>query len=220
MERRTFADRRDAGRRLGAAVAHMRLEQPLVLGIARGGVVVAAEVAALLGAELGVAVARKLGAPRNPELGIGAVSADGTVVLDPEVVEATGASEAYVQAEIEREVAEARRRIAAFNGSHSHDATGRTVVLIDDGIATGVTAKAALQALRRAGAARVVLAVPCAPPRTVDELREEADEVVSLIIDHDFVATGQYYAQFQPASDDEVRAALESAAKRRGAVSP
>ena len=88
-------------------------KQPLVLGIARGGVVVAAEVAALLGAELGVAVARKLGAPRNPELGIGAVSADGTVVLDPEVVEATGASEAYVQAEIEREVAEARRRIAA-----------------------------------------------------------------------------------------------------------
>lgn len=216
---RTFADRRDAGRRLGSVLAGLELDHPLVLGVARGGVIVAAEVAAALGADLGVAVARKLGAPQNPELGIGAVTADGTVVLDAEVVDATSASEAYIRAEIERQVEEAQRRTAVFDGEYGRDSAGRVVVLVDDGIATGVTAKAALRALRRAGASRVVLAVPCAPPQTLDEMRQEADQVVSLIIDRDFIATGQYYARFPPVSDDEVRAALFEAAKRRGATS-
>jgi len=215
-----FEDRRDAGRQLGAAVARLGLEDPLVLGIARGGVIVAAEVADALDAELGVAVARKLGAPMNPELGIGAVTADGTVVLDEEVALATGASESFVRAQIERETAEARRRLEAFDGRFLRDPAGRVVVLVDDGIATGVTARAALRALRRAGARSVILAVPCAPPRTVDELGLEADRVVALIIDRDFIATGQYYRDFRPVSDEDVLAALEAAATRREKISP
>jgi predicted phosphoribosyltransferase len=220
MDGRVFADRRDAGRSLAAALSLLHLEDPLVLGIARGGVIVAREVAAALQADLGVAVARKLGAPSNPELGIGAVSADGTVVLDEEVARATGAGEAYIRTETEREVAEARRRIAAFDGKFPGNPAGRNVILVDDGIATGVTAKAALRALRGAGAAAVVLAVPCAPPQTVDELRQDADKVVALVIDRDFIATGQYYRDFRPVSDDEVREALETAVRRRERISP
>jgi putative phosphoribosyl transferase len=220
MDRGEFADRRDAGRRLGGALALLGLRDPLVLGIARGGVVVAAEAAAVLDADLGVSVARKLGSPMNPELGIGAVTADGTLVLDQEVVEATGASESYIRGEVERQVAEAQRRSEAFDGRFARDTRGRDVILVDDGVATGVTAKAALRALRRAGAATLVLGVPCAPPQTVEELREEADRVVVLVIDREFVATGQYYREFGPVEDDEVVAVLEAAARRRERTAP
>jgi len=206
-----FVDRRDAGRKLGESLARMKLDDPLILGIARGGVIVAAEAAAVLDAELGVSIARKLGAPRNPELGVGAVTPDGTVFLDADIAAATGASDSYLEAEIARETAEARRRLEAFDGEYRAEPRGRTVVLIDDGIATGVTAKAALRALRRAGAKRVVLAAPCAPPRAVTEFSAEADEVVVLVVDPDFMATGQYYRDFRPVTDREVRDALASA---------
>lgn len=220
MDSPPFLDRRDAGRKLGAALALLGLEQPIVLGIARGGVIVAEEVARRLDAELGVATARKLGAPGNAELGIGAVTARGSVVLDSELVRETGATEDYLRQEVAAQREEARRRLEAFGNAGEHNVHGRSVILVDDGIATGVTAKAALRGLRQEGAAFVVVAVPCAPPLSLDGLREEADTVVSLIIDHAFVATGQYYVDFRTVSDGQVRAALEEAAtRRRGRVS-
>jgi len=215
MSNPPFADRRDAGRRLGAALASRGLDHPLVLGIARGGVIIAAEVAALIHGEAGVTVARKLGAPANPELGVGAVAADGTVFLDERLVSATGASPEYLEREIAAEVEEARRRLKAFDGLYHHVAAGRSVIVVDDGIATGVTARAACRALRKESPASLILAAPCAPPSAVEGLRDEADEVVVLVVDPDFMATGQYYRDFRPVSDADVRAALAAAFKRQ-----
>lgn len=204
-----FADRRAAGTALAAALAHLPSEA-LVLAIPRGGVEVARAVADALGLELDVVVVRKLGAPRNPELAIGAVGPDGVAVLDP-VVLATlpPVDPAYVEAVAAREGAEIERRLAAYRGERpALRVEGRVCVIVDDGLATGSTARAALLWVREHRAARAILAVPVAPGKTIEALREIADEVVCLETPSPFQAVGQFYRHFEQLGDDDVVRAL------------
>jgi predicted phosphoribosyltransferase len=214
-----YRDRRQAGIELGREVERLALERPLVLGIPRGGVPVAAEVARAIGAELGVVVARKIGAPWNPELAIGATTANGALWLDDEAVALVGASEGWIETERRRQVEEARRREALFHGTHRPAIAGREVVVVDDGIATGSTAIAAVRAVVAEGAARVVLAVPIAPPSAVARLREIADDVVCLREDPEFLAVGSYYVDFEQVRDAEVKAILDAHRAGRSASS-
>lgn len=208
-----FRDRRDAGRRLGAVLAERAdlgtTEAPaVVVGIARGGVVVAAEVAAILGAPLELVVARKIGAPGSPELAMGAV-APGVTVLDRSTVALVGATDRQVESEIEAERAELVRRERRYlAGRGAVEIAGRIVVLVDDGLATGATAVASVRWARSRGARRVVLAVPVASAEAVARLRREADEVVVLHVPEDLAAVGAWYGSFPPVGDDEVVAAL------------
>jgi predicted phosphoribosyltransferase len=199
-----FADRNDAGARLARALPGP-LPDPLVLGIPRGGVVVARVVADALDAPLDVIVVRKIGAPGNAELAIGAIGPDGRVALDHRVIDALdGVPTAYIEAEAERQRAEIARREHAYRGERPPlDVTRRCVVLVDDGIATGATARAALLWLREHGAARVILAVPVAPPRTARELAEGA-EVVAVITPETYHAVGQWYDRFDQVEDEAV----------------
>jgi putative phosphoribosyl transferase len=205
-----FTDRIDAGTRLASMVAG-RVEPPaVVLGIPRGGVIVAGRVAALLGWSLDLVVTKKLGAPRNPELGIGAV-APGVRILDPEVIDVLGVSGAWLEEETERVAAEVDRRTHAFHaGPRLVAVSGRTVVVVDDGVATGGTARAAGMWARVHGAARVVLAVPVAPPGVERRVGDAFDEVLALERPTDFVAVGQCYVDFTQVSDEEVRAVMET----------
>lgn len=206
---RRFRDRVDAGSRLAAALADLALERPVVLGIPRGGVVVSAEVSRVLDADHGVIVARKLGAPWQPELAIGAVSASGVTYLDPDIAQRAGVNDEYLRREVEAQTAAARRYEDVFDGRRRPDLAGRDVIVVDDGLATGATAIAAARAVRAAGARRVVLAVPVGPPTTVHRLRAEADEVVCLIEDESFFAVGQFYDDFTQVEDEEVRRLME-----------
>jgi predicted phosphoribosyltransferase len=206
-----FADRADAGRRLGERLAGESLSDPVVLGIPRGGVVVAAEVARSLGAPLDVVVPRKVGAPFNPELGLGAV-APGVRVLDERLIRELGVSAAYLDREIAEQEREIERRLAAYRGNREPvDPGGRTAVVVDDGVATGGTAVAALRWARAAGAGEVVLAVPVAPPQAMRMLESEAGRVVALSLPEPFHAVGQWYRDFDQVGDAEVVALLRAA---------
>ncbi|HZT67988.1 MAG TPA: phosphoribosyltransferase family protein [Acidimicrobiales bacterium] len=206
-----FSNRREAGRRLGAALTgRPGPGRVVVLGMARGGVPVAAEVAEALGAELDVMVARKLGAPGQPELGAGAVAEGGTVVANREVMQAVGLTDAAVRAAAEREEPELQRRIARYRrGRPLPDLGGAAVVLVDDGLATGVTAEAALLALRRCHPARLVLAAPVCAQETRGRLSSVADEVVCLSTPEPFTAVGLWYVDFTQTTDDEVVEVLD-----------
>ena len=205
-----YGNRAEAGRLLAQALAERGFADPergdlLVLAIPRGGVVVGAEVARALHAPLDVWLARKIGAPGNPELAVGSVSSHGELVLDRRVLAALGVGADYLQEAVRRERAELHRRMIAFRG-HAEPVRveGRTVVLVDDGVATGATAFSALAALQRGGAAQRILAVPVAPLETVPELEEAADQVVLLSAEPAFHAVGQFYEQFEQVSDAEV----------------
>ncbi|WP_043539378.1 phosphoribosyltransferase [Salinarimonas rosea] len=209
-----FKDRTEAGRRLAEALAAHRGEATIVLALPRGGVPVAAEVARALGAPLDLVMVRKIGAPGHPEYGIGAVvdGADPQVVVDAATARMAGADATYLEETKSRELAEIERRRRAYLGDRRPlDVAGRTVIVVDDGVATGSTATAALRALKKAGAARRILAVPVAPIETVEALREEADEVVALTTPYPFHAVGLYYEDFDQTTDEEVVAALEGA---------
>ena len=200
-----FRDRTDAGRQLAARLVLQLSEPVLVLGLPRGGIPVAAEVAAALHAPLEVLVARKIGAPGHEELGIGAI-AEGS---DEVVVTATAARMGIGAPEMDRLAAAARRerlrRVEAYRrGRALPDLTGLTVVLVDDGLATGVTAEAALRALRRHEPGRLVLAIPVCALDTRDRLSASADEVICLSAQRDFVAVGQWYDRFDQTTDQEV----------------
>jgi putative phosphoribosyl transferase len=209
-----FADRADAGRRLAAHLATLDLlsrsgPDALVCGIPRGGVVVAAEVARALGLPLRAVVARKVGAPGQQELAIGAVGPDGTAVLDDELVRLVGADERWLESALARARAEVAERVATLPGAVDADSVrGRTVLVVDDGVATGSTAAAVGRWLGHAGAGRRVLALPTAPPDVELRLGDEYDEVIALSQPRDFVAVGQWYRRFGQTSDAEVREIL------------
>ena len=208
-----FAGRDDAGRRLAARLGYLRGEPVVVLGLPRGGVPVAFQVARALGAPLDVIVVGKLGVPFQPELGMGAVGEDGVRVINPEVVHASGVSEDELAAVQAREQAAVQARAARYRVRRPREPlNGRVAVVVDDGIATGSTARAACQIARAHGAARVVLAVPVAPPGWQARIGAEADELVCLDTPRGFFAIGQFYARFPQVSDEEVIACLERAA--------
>ena len=208
-----FADRDDAGRRLAARLGYLRGEPVVVLGLPRGGVPVAFQVARALGASLDVIVVRKLGVPFQPELGMGAVGEDGVRVINPEVVHASGVSEDEFAAVQAREQAAVEARAARYRVRRPREPlNGRVAVVVDDGIATGSTARAACQIAREHGAARVVLAVPVAPPGWQARIGADADEMVCVDTPRGFFAIGEFYARFPQVSDDEVIACLERAA--------
>jgi putative phosphoribosyl transferase len=207
-----FRDRRDAGARLGERLAGYRGRDALVLAIPRGGVPVAEEVARRLDAELDVVVARKLGAPGQPELAIGAVTANGGRFLNDELVGETGAAGAYLERVTAEQMAEARRREERFRGGAAPPRiAGRTVIVVDDGLATGATMRAAVRSVRQRGPARLVVAVPVGSGEACAALAAEADELVCLAIPALFWAVGLHYADFRPTEDAEVEAILRAA---------
>ncbi len=217
MSPRAFADRRDAGRALGAALRTRPLAPPVVvLALPRGGVPVAAEVARALGAPLDLLIVRKIGAPGQPELAVAAV-AEGDppeLVIDEPVRAALGVGRDSIARRAERELPEiARRRACYLAGRAPLAVAGATVVVVDDGIATGTSLRAALRALRRRHPAHVVLAVPVAPVEVLDALRGEVDEAVCLATPEPFGAVGCHYVEFRQVADDEVLAALASVAR-------
>lgn len=205
-----FKDRTDAGRILAGALSRAGYRAPVVLGIPRGGVPVAAQVAKELHGSLGVVVARKLRAPGQPELAIGAVTADGATWLNADLADRVGADARYLEQERATQALEARHREEAFDGHRRPAIAGEVVIIVDDGLATGATAIAAARSMRASGAARVVLAVPVAPPDSIEKLRGEVDEVVCPWIESDFWAIGEFYQDFRQVADAEVKSILES----------
>lgn len=208
-----FHDRSDGGKRLADEVRALDLADPVVLALPRGGVPVAFEIAAALGAPLEVFVARKVGAPGRPELAIGAIAEGDGVVLDPRGLQAFGLSRADFDVLVAEERRELRRRVRLYRGSRplpglSH----RDVVLVDDGLATGMTAEAALRAIRDHQPRRLVLAVPACAPEAADRLQGIADDVVGVIAPSHFYAVGQWYEQFGQTSDAEVAELLDRTA--------
>jgi predicted phosphoribosyltransferase len=212
---RRFADRRDAGRALAAALGDDVGRDPVVLGLPRGGVVVAAEVAAALGAPLDVVLVRKLGFPGQPELAMGAIAGAGDAVETVRTPVAVRGGEAAFAAVRESELTELRRREDTYRAGHEAvPLAGRAVVIVDDGLATGATMRAAVAAVRRQGPASLSVAVPVGSPRACEELRPDVDRVVCLLSPTSFRAVGQAYRDFAATADDEVVAALEAARAR------
>ena len=204
-----FADRVEAGVRLAQALDCFRGPDVVVLGLPRGGVPVARQVADSLGVPLDVVVVRKLGAPSHPELAMGAIGEGGVRVVSPDIVRSVGATDGDI-ADVEAfERAELERRALRFRGDRIRaDVTGKTAIVVDDGIATGASARAACQVVRALGAARIVLATPVAPPGLERRLADVADEFVFLDQPRRFVAVGQFYRDFDQTTDAEVIAAL------------
>jgi putative phosphoribosyl transferase len=208
-----FRDRTDAGRRLAAMLRHLRGEPVVVLGLPRGGVPVAFQVARALPAPLDVIVVRKLGVPYQPELGMGAVGEDGVRILNPEVIRGAGVSlDGLATVEHDEQAEVARRARRYRRGRPRQPLDGRVAVVVDDGIATGSTARAACQIARALGAIRVVLAVPVAPAGWQDRINGDADELVSVATPAPFYAIGQFYDDFSQTTDEEVAACLDEAA--------
>lgn len=210
----SFRDRSEAGRELAAKLLHLRDRDPVVLALPRGGVPVALEVARALAAPLDVVLVRKLGAPGQPELAMAAVVDGGQreIVRNEDIVSALGVDEDAIREAADRQVAEIERRRRLYVGGRPPvPVEGRTAIVVDDGIATGASMRAALRGVRRRRPAHLVLAVPVAPPQTVEELRREVDELVCLDAPPGFAAVGQFYDRFAQVEDDEVREMLEAA---------
>ena len=204
-----FRDRRDAGRQLAAALARFRGSDPAIFALPRGGVPVAYEVARALSAPLDLVLVRKIGAPGQREFGLGAVAEGGVMAMDAALVRAVAPPPGYVEAETARELAEMRRREQCYAGARvAVPVGGRMAIVIDDGVATGGTARAALRSLRQRGAARLVLALPVVAPESLEALRMEADEIVFLHAPARMSAVGAHYDDFAPTSDAEVSALL------------
>ncbi|MBU7007539.1 phosphoribosyltransferase [Phosphitispora fastidiosa] len=205
-----FLDRKDAGIKLASVLKKYLGENVIVLGIPRGGIVVAAEAAQVLEAPMDVIIPRKIGAPHNPEVAIGAVAPDGTIITDDymlRVLEVSQKQAENLAASVSEEIH--RRESVYRKGRSAHDLQGKTVIVVDDGIATGFTVKAALKSLRKAVPSRLVLAVPVMPADTAGVLKEMVDDLVCLHIAENFSAVGQFYRDFTQTTDDEVIQLLE-----------
>ena len=210
-----FQNREEAGRRLAARLSGMDLKKPLaVLAMPRGGVPIGLEIATALGAPLGLLLVRKIGAPLQPELAAGAVvdGAEPAIILNEDIVRATGMSETDIESAAAEKLAEIEDRRAIYYKNRTPvDVAGKTVIAVDDGIATGATTRAALKGLRLRGPKRVILAVPVAPRDTLNSLKEEVDEIVCLETPDPFLAIGHHYGDFGQLSDSDVVRLLDSA---------
>ncbi|TML86110.1 MAG: phosphoribosyltransferase [Actinobacteria bacterium] len=217
MERRRFRDRTDAGRLLAERLRkYAGRDDVVVLALPRGGVPVAYEVAKTLGAPLGIFLVRKLGVPGHEELAMGAIASGGLVVLDERLVRTLGIGESELQRAIAAEARELERRAAAYDGDRAlPELEGKTVILVDDGLATGATMRAAALAVRRLNPARVVVAVPVAAAETCREFEDVVDEVVCEATPSPFRAVGLWYDDFSQTTDEEVRELLARAARER-----
>jgi putative phosphoribosyl transferase len=212
-----FLDRVDAGRRLARLLRSYRGQRAVVLGVPRGGVPVAWEVARTLDLPLDLVIVRKLGAPGNPELGMGALAEGGERVLDPGVIRAAGATPAEVEAVTARQRSELSRRVERFRGGRPRTKLeAATAIVVDDGVATGSTAIAALRAVRVLRPSRLVFAVPVAPRRTLTTLKSEADDVICVAPVDELWAVGAYYEDFAQVDDDVVVDILALARARQG----
>jgi predicted phosphoribosyltransferase len=207
-----FADRREAGRRLAAQLLPLAGEHPVVIGLPRGGVPVASEIATALKAPLDVLAVRKLGAPHNPEYGIGAIVEDGTRIFDSEALAALAVDGGVLESIVSQASEELRRRVVAYRGGRlPMPLRDRFVIVVDDGVATGVTDTAAIRAIRRQRPRRLLLAVPVCAPDTLARMRREADEMICLMAPPRLRGVGQWYRDFSQICDQEVVAALDAA---------
>ncbi len=198
-----FTNRAEAGKELASVLKDIGKEA-IVLAVPRGGVVVGYQIAQSLDLPLDVIITKKIGAPDNPELAIGAVAEDGTYLLDDSIVQMLGVPQYYIDAEVERQKSEINRRLKTYRGDFpSPKISGREVILVDDGVATGSTLKAALRSLKKRGA-NVTVAVPVGPSDTIHALRKEADRVVCLSTPDPFYAIGEFYNDFEQTTDKEV----------------
>ena len=208
---RRFTDRTDAGERLGSELRERGIDADIALAIPRGGLPLGRAVADSLDVPLDIVVAKKIGAPGNPEYAVGAVASDGSVWRNERAIDGTRTDEEYFQDQRETEAANARQKADRYRGGRSKpDLTDKTVVVVDDGVATGSTARACLERVKNSDAERIVLAVPVGPPDTIDELEETVDEVVCLEIPAGFRGVGQFYENFGQVSDEEAMAYLET----------
>jgi predicted phosphoribosyltransferase len=215
-----FIDREDAARRLAAELRPLPLKNPLVLAIPRGGVIVGAVLARELGADLDVVLARKLRAPYQPELALGAVGEDGELYLNRSVVAALGVSKSYLEQERRHQLDEIARRQALYRAARPQaPLAGRSLILTDDGIATGSTMIAALHYVRGHDPHEVIVAVPVAPPERLEAIQPLCDRLICLMAPPDFYAVGQFYESFEPIEDEEVLRVLRQFAPRGPAAS-
>jgi len=206
-----FKDRTEAGEKLGETLRDRRVDADLVLAIPRGGLPIGRAVADVLGVPLDIVVAQKIGAPGNPEYAIGAVASDGTVWRNEDAFVGNRIDEEYFETQREAKAETAREKAAQYRGDRPDPTLlGKTVVVVDDGVATGSTIKACLQTLRETAVERIVVAVPVGPPETIRGLEEMADEVVCLDTPRDFRGVGQFYERFDQVSDEEAIAYLDA----------
>lgn len=210
----SFEDRKEAGKLLARALKDFRAKDAVVLGIPRGGMVVAGEISRVLNLELDIVLSRKLGCPGNPELAIGSVGEDGKLFLNEDLVSRAGADKAYLEAEKARQLDEIKNRVRLFRQSKAKvSLKGKTVIVTDDGVATGATMQAALWASRRENPGKLIAAIPVGAGESVRRLADYADEVIVLRLPRDLYAIGQFYRHFDQTSDEEVLEILQEPAQ-------
>lgn len=205
MFERRFKNRKEAGKRLAKKLLEYQGKALVVFAIPRGGVVTAYEIAKVLDAPLDIIIPRKIGAPQNKELAIGAVTEDGTTILNTHLVTMLGIPDSYIESEKTNQIEEIKRRVKTYRGEHPPtDFKDKIVILVDDGIATGATVRAAIHSLRKGNPSFIVVAIPVGPPDTLQELKQEVDQLICLLSYDPFFAIGQFYEDFSQVPDSEV----------------
>ncbi len=200
-----YKDRIDAAKKLAEKLLWLKKENPVILAIPRGGVVTGDVISTILGCKLDVVISRKVGAPDNPELAIGAVIHDGSYFPNVEITRMLNVPESFVEEEIARQMKEIERRLMKFRGSKEYDLAGKTVVIVDDGIATGATMFVAARWVKKQKPKKLIIAVPVGPQETIEKLNQIADKVAVLQSPYIFNAVGEFYQEFDEVSDDEVQ---------------